>query len=783
MRYAKFKVLYLAAVMVFGRYRGHGGDDSAFAAIVRSSGDAVISKTVEGIVTSWNLGATRLYGFTANDIIGKNIELTIPASARLAERHRHARVAEGVADTGYRCVRMRADGSEISVVMSMSPVRNRTGEIVGVASISRPVTELEVATTRLALLLNHSPDALVCVDEDGLIVLANDEACVLFGYDRQELVGKKVEELLPSDSRERHVKDRSNFFEHPSTLHLSDRQGLRGLRRDGSIFPAEISLAIDVTDLESIAIATIRDVTMQRESTDRLRDSETQLRQLAENTDFIISLRQLEPPGYVYVSPNVYDLTGIHAEEFLAHPEVALDLIHPDDQERFSTDHASASSSGYRSRSVYRMVRTNGEVRSFEIVSAPIISDDGRINRVLTTSQDITDRVQAAVELELAEASARRSNAAKNEFLSRMSHELRTPLNAVLGFGQLLERELQDAQQVKEVQHIVRAGRHLLNLINEVLDIARIEAGELSVSSEAVSVREVVGEAVALMQPLGIADGVEVSIPSFEPHVFVLADHQRLRQILLNLISNAIKYNHRGGGVWLSWTKENETITIAVRDDGPGIALALQDRLFEPFDRLGVEASGVEGTGIGLTVTRSLAQLMRGDVLVSSDVGRGATFSVALPATEEPRLEMSEAALLRATIPSVGSSRSNTVLYIEDNIPNFKVLESLMRSRPSWRLLHAGLAGLGLELARTHLPDLVLLDIHLPDGSGYDVLTALKGDPSTAHIMVVVLSADASRQQIRRSTAAGAAMYMTKPFDIDEMLNLLDTVSGSTAAP
>lgn len=776
-RYARFKVVYLHAVVISRRYRHHRGDDSAFAAIVRSSSDAVISKTVDGFVTSWNDGATHLYGHTAQEMLGKNIELIVPASQRAAERDRHARVALGVADTGYRCIRTHADGREITVSMSMSPVRDRKGCVVGVASISRLVTALESAETRLALLLNLSPDALVCVSEDGLIVLVNNEASVLFGYPRHELVGMQVEQLLPAKFRVQHIKNRSTFFQHPRTRTLGDNQELQGVRSDGSIFSAEISLSVDVTDGSSIAIATIRDVTLQREMAEQVRNSEAQLRQLAENTDFIITLRQLEPPGYLYVSPNVYERTGIHAEEFIAHPKIVSSLIHPDDLERFSNDNKFASVNGYKHRSVYRMVVADGEIRSVEVVSTPVVGDDGEVNRVLTTSQDITARVQAAEALELAETSARRSNSAKNEFLSRMSHELRTPLNAVLGFGQLLERDLRDADQIEAVQHIVRAGRHLLNLINEVLDIARIEAGELSVSSEAVSVPDIVGEAAALMQPLGIENGVQVSISNFDPRVFVLADRQRLRQILLNLISNAVKYNHRGGGVWLSWTQEKETVTITVRDDGPGIALALQDRLFEPFDRLGVEASGVEGTGIGLTVTRNLAQLMRGDVLVSSDVGCGATFSVVLPIAEEPRLKMSESALHRATVPNSGPPGSKTVLYIEDSVPNFKVLETLMRSRPTWRLLHAGLAGLGLDLARTHLPDLILLDIHLPDGSGFDVLTALKGDPRTASIMIVVLSADASRPQIRRCTAAGAAMYMTKPFDIDEMLHLLDTVS------
>jgi signal transduction histidine kinase len=243
----------------------------------------------------------------------------------------------------------------------------------------------------------------------------------------------------------------------------------------------------------------------------------------------------------------------------------------------------------------------------------------------------VTTTTQASNAPEQESSAVKPANKERHELLARMSHELRTPLNAVLGFGQLLERHLQGTDQVESARQIVRAGRHLLNIIDGVLDIARTEVGELSMSREAVPVAVAIDEAVLMSRPLADAAGVTLIVTGGAAGQYVLADRRRLQQILLNLISNAVKYNHQGGAVWLSWTLANMNISIAVRDDGPGIALNLHNRLFTPFDRLGAETSDIEGTGIGLAVTRGLAELMNGAVSVASEVGQGSTFSVSLP--------------------------------------------------------------------------------------------------------------------------------------------------------
>jgi CheY-like chemotaxis protein/anti-sigma regulatory factor (Ser/Thr protein kinase) len=349
----------------------------------------------------------------------------------------------------------------------------------------------------------------------------------------------------------------------------------------------------------------------------------------------------------------------------------------------------------------------------------------------------------------------------------------------VLGFGQLLGRQLEGTEYAEGIGHIVKGGRHLLDLINDVLDIARIESGEMSISSEPVPVAAVVQETLQLMHPLADAAEVELTLTPNASDDYVLADRQRLRQILLNLLSNAIKYNRPGGHVWLAWHAGNGQVALGVRDDGPGIDPTVQDRLFTPFDRLGAEASGIDGTGIGLALTRSLTEMMGGTITVESAPCHGATFTVTLKSTEAQRPT-------HPPSPDGGSLAVNehleptTLLYIEDNAPNVRVVEHLLRLRPNWKLLHAALGSLGIDLAEAHRPDLILLDLHLPDLSGHQVLAAIRSRDTTRHTPVLVLTADASAGLAHRLRDSGATGYLTKPLDIDQVLEYLDEVTATS---
>lgn len=381
---------------------------------------------------------------------------------------------------------------------------------------------------------------------------------------------------------------------------------------------------------------------------------------------------------------------------------------------------------------------------------------------------------QEIAERRRAEADAARANHAKSEFLSRMSHELRTPLNAILGFAQLLELDAQRPEDRESVAQIVKGGRHLLGLINEVLDIARIEAGELSLSLEPVRVGDAVQGVLDLARPLAAARAIDLEstgVALYARHVW--ADSQRLQQVLLNLVSNGIKYNRERGTLTIACDAAAERrLRISVRDTGPGIAPALRERLFQPFDRLGAEQGGVEGTGLGLVLSKRLVEAMGGTIDVESVQAEGSTFWVELLETESPaeRRERKEA---DAAAPTT-LSKSGTVLYIEDNLSNLRLVERAMARHRGVKLIPAMQGRLGLELARQHRPDLVLLDLHLPDIPGEQVLRELHGDPQLRRTPVIVLSADATPGHVERLIAAGARAYLTKPLDVRQLLALVD---------
>ena len=359
-----------------------------------------------------------------------------------------------------------------------------------------------------------------------------------------------------------------------------------------------------------------------------------------------------------------------------------------------------------------------------------------------------------------------------------MSHELRTPLNAILGFGQLLERQNPTVQQRARVEHIMSAGRHLLNLINEVLDISRIEAGHLQLSLEPVAVAEVLEEALDLMRPLAADREMELVVgDEFENDLHLLADRQRLKQVLLNLLTNAVKYTAVGGRVAISLERSPLGKTrLIVTDTGAGIATEKLARLFTPFDRLGVEQSGVEGTGLGLALCQRLMHAMGGDIGVQSALGKGSAFWIELPSVESPLSALPRDRRAAADLPATEGGK---ILYIEDNLSNLALVEQMLAEQPHIELLTAMQGGLGIDLARKHRPDLILLDLHLPDLRGHQVLARLRQDKLTREIPVVVISADATTRQIQRLMAAGARNYLTKPLDIGEFFRVIDEAMGN----
>ncbi|WP_182142311.1 ATP-binding response regulator [Cupriavidus necator] len=497
-----------------------------------------------------------------------------------------------------------------------------------------------------------------------------------------------------------------------------------------------------------------------------LREGERHFRWLADGIPHMVLTAN--PDGcFDYCNQRWASYTGLSLEQTQA--GAWRTAIHPEDLEKVDR-WPEAVASGCEYEIEYRLRRaSDGAYRWHLERGAPLKDADGNIVKWLASCTDIEEQKQA-------QAGAESANRAKSEFLSSMSHELRNPLNAILGFAQLMSSESPppSPSQQASIDQILKAGWHLLELINEVLDLAKIEAGQASLSPEPVSVVDILHECHAMLEQQALKRAVCMRFPLLDLPYFVRADRTRLKQILLNLLSNAIKYNRDQGTAEVQVTK-GDRIRVSVRDTGAGLAPDRLAQLFQPFNRLGHEAGSVEGTGIGLVVAKRLAELMGGTIGVESTVGVGSVFWVELPVARAPEMTGESAEPeVPAQPQSEGTSSMHTLLYVEDNPANLKLVEQLIARRPDVRLLTAVTGTLGVELARTSLPDLILMDIHLPDINGIEALRLLREDPKTARIPVIALSANAMPRDIEKGIKAGFFRYLTKPIKLNEFIDALN---------
>jgi PAS domain S-box-containing protein len=479
-----------------------------------------------------------------------------------------------------------------------------------------------------------------------------------------------------------------------------------------------------------------------------------------------------------YVSPNMKRVLGMDLEAVIADGTFE-EWVHPEDLDLVRQTGVRLAAGEPCDEIEYRLRQPDG---SYKWVSALWMEDHaepGGRQPVVVYLNDITARRRSEEAMRKAQQVSDAANRSKSEFLSRMSHELRTPLNSVLGFGQLLEIDALTTDQRESVDQIMHAGRHLLGLINEVLDITRIESGKLLLSSEAVHVEDLVRETVDLIRP--IADQRQVNVVADWEGLtgrYIYADQQRAKQILLNLLSNAVKYNRERGTVAISCSAPDETrIRISVADTGPGIRADQMGKLFSPFERLDAARTDIEGTGIGLTLSRYLTQALGGTLEVESEFGQGSTFSVTLPAAEGPvnRFQRLYEGNGSGTDPApLPDAVKRKVLCIEDNASNLTLIKRILDRRPGIEVVAANQGMLGVELAAKLQPALVLLDLHLPDIAGEQILHRLRENSATASIPVAILSADATVGQSQRLLAAGAVAFMSKPLDVAELLRLVD---------
>ncbi|NQV57694.1 MAG: response regulator [Rhodospirillales bacterium] len=480
--------------------------------------------------------------------------------------------------------------------------------------------------------------------------------------------------------------------------------------------------------------------------------------------------------GALYWSDRIAPLFGYEAGTLETTYDNFVTAIHPDDRKMVTDAVADCVENGAEYDIEHRTVWPDGTVRWLSEKGDVTRDEDGSAQHMLGVVQDITQRHEFEIEIHQAREEADRANQAKSEFLSSMSHELRTPMNAILGFGQMLEynpKEPLTQAQKDCVTRILSGGQHLLNLINEILDLAQIEAGKVNLSLEEVDLGGIFEECLDLTRP--IADKRDISVDSAAINdAIVIADHIRLKQVFLNLIGNAVKYNVTGGKVTVSVEPQGSNeLRICVADTGPGIPAEKQGELFQPFSRLGAEATEVEGTGIGLTITKQLVELMNGEIGFDSVPGKGSTFWIVLPAGSKkifmrPDADADEGntKVTQNLLPEI----NGTVLYVEDNPANLELMKMIVKQIPGLDLLSTHNAEFGLELADRRAPDIIIMDIDLPGMNGFQALEKLKTLESCNHIPVVALSANAMPKDIKKGLKAGFVDYLTKPIDVERFV-------------
>jgi PAS domain S-box-containing protein len=572
---------------------------------------------------------------------------------------------------------------------------------------------------------------------------------------------------------------------------IEDIYELTYIRKDGTRFPAIVS----VTALRDAALKVIgylligTDNSARKQAEEKLRWTESSFRLMVESvSDYAIVM--LDPDGLVASwNTGAQRIKGYSADEILGQH---FAIFYPQDEVasgKPQRDLEAVAASGRHEDEGWR-IRKDGSLFWANIVFTAIRDPAGNLRGFAKLTRDLTERKKVEAILTNAKAVAETANLAKSDFLSSMSHELRSPLNAILGFAQLMESDSPPPTpaQSESIIQILNAGWYLLELINEVLDLATIESGKLSMSLEPVLLNDLLLECHAMVEPLAQRRNLRMLFPRSDAPYCVNADRTRIKQVLINLLSNAIKYNTPGGSVAVDCSANPATgrVRITVTDTGAGLPPEKVAQLFQPFNRLGQETGGVEGTGIGLVVSKRLVELMTGGIGVESTVGKGSMFWIELPSTTPLAMPASPELIPSDELAALPLEGVRTLLYVEDNPANLKLVERLLGRRNDLRLLSAVNGTRGVELARKHLPDVILMDINLPGISGIDALKILRDDKTTAHIPVVALSANAMPRDIQRGMEAGFFRYLTKPIKVTEFMDALNVAlafAETTHAP
>ncbi len=792
-------------------------------AIFNSANFSSIATDARGVIQIFNVGAERMLGYTAAEVMNnitpadisdphevvaraEKLSLELGTSITPGFEALVFKASRGIEDI-YELTYIRKDGSRFPAVVSVTALRDEQETIIGYLLIGTDNTARKQAEEALlqagalqSAIFNSANFSSIATDARGVIQIFNVGAERMLGYTAAEVMNK----ITPADiSDPQEVIARAEELSHElgtpitpgfealvfkASRGIEDIYELTYIRKDGSRFPAVVSVTALRDEQDAIIgyllIGTDNTARKQIEAeqkqlSQRLRDHQFYTRSLFESN--IDAIMTTDPSGIITdVNKQMEVLSGCTRDELIGAPF-----------KNYFTDPDCAEKSikqVLREKKVTNYELTararDGKETVVSFNATTFYDRDRKLQGVYAAARDITERKrldqvlqEKNIELENARSVAEKANLSKSEFLSSMSHELRSPLNAILGFAQLMETSSPrpTAAQKGSIDQILKAGWYLLELINEILDLALIESGRLSLSLESMSLVSVMLECQEMIEPEAQKNGISMTFPRFEIPVFVQADRTRVKQVLINLLSNAIKYNRPQGTIEVACcTSIERRLRISVHDSGEGLTPEKLAQLFQPFNRLGQEARSVQGTGIGLVMSKRLIELMGGAIGVESTVGTGSVFWFELNLTAEPRLDGVVAALSTHPKHFQHVAVPHTLLYVEDNLANMQLVEQLIARRPDMRLLSAADAIHGIELARTRLPEVILMDINLPGMNGIQALKILREDPLTAHIPVLAISANAMPHDIKKGLETGFLRYITKPINVNEFMTALD---------
>jgi PAS domain S-box-containing protein len=755
-----------------------------------------------------------VFGYEAEELVGKVYFYDLhPSSMRDEFREKGMQLIHG----GENLVDFvnpveKKDGTVIWVLSNAKPLFDSKGTLIGYRGADNDITGIKEAeekikqqNARLSAFMNAMPDIIFLTNRQGDYLEYFHSSVNKEANDYSDLVGKNVRDAFDATTAELHLSNIRQSLETGEIITYEYPRYEDGLLKhyEGRI------VALD----DERVLRFVRDITTQKAY-------ETEIKKLTmaiEQSPVAIVITDLKA-NIQYASPAFFHFTGYTPEEVLGQNTKILKSGKTPD--RVYADMWNTITKGETWRGEWVNKKKSGDLYWESISITPVVDTSGNVSGYLAIKEEITDRKQneekirelnatlehrieertqqlaksnsdlldeigvrrkMETELLLARNEAEMANQAKSEFLSRMSHELRTPMNSILGFAQLLGMSTLTESQEKSVKHILRGGEHLLSLINEVLDISRIESGTISLSIEPVEINGLVDELIETVTPYADSRNIRISYDNVvDGNIHVSADRQRIKQILLNLIDNAIKYNTDNGSVLIKTQfqegskNKKPSVRISVIDTGVGISTENIGKIFNPFERIGADSTQIEGTGLGLAVVKKLTELMYGKLGVTSEIGNGSTFWIEFEYAT-PISKQIDPSVLKAASSLQHTINMKSVLYVEDNLPNVELVEQVLgTARPNIQLVNTIYGAKTIELATEHAVDLILLDLNLPDMHGSEVLSKIRSNRFTKSIPVVVISADAMSKQKESLLLAGANEYLTKPLVLEEFLNVVD---------